>query len=162
MEPKFTCSKVFEGFSTCFRQHRATHSHCRFLHGYGVSFKVTFECTYLDDRNWVLDFGLWKKTKYTIQGMSPGEWFKWLLDHTVIVSEEDPALEYFKKLDEEGIIQLRTIPETGCEKFAEFLLKNINEFLSFETEGRARAISVEFREHSRNEATASLWYEESL
>ena len=32
--------KYLDGFSTCFRQWNATHSHCRFLHGYAISFRL--------------------------------------------------------------------------------------------------------------------------
>jgi 6-pyruvoyltetrahydropterin/6-carboxytetrahydropterin synthase len=53
---RFVSSKVFDGFSTCFRQWKATDTHCRFLHGYGISFKIWFEGG-LDHRNWVWDFG---------------------------------------------------------------------------------------------------------
>jgi 6-pyruvoyl-tetrahydropterin synthase len=38
------------------------------LHGYGISFKVTFEGE-LDDRNWVWDFGGMKRAKTLIDGM---------------------------------------------------------------------------------------------
>ena len=40
---KFQSSKVFDGFSTVFRQWKAKTTHCRFVHGYGISFKVYFE-----------------------------------------------------------------------------------------------------------------------
>ena len=59
---KFQSSKVFDGFSTVFRQWKATTTHCRFVHGYGISFKVYFEGD-LDDRNWVWDFGGMKRAK---------------------------------------------------------------------------------------------------
>jgi len=39
----FVSTKVFDGFSTVFRQWKAKDTHCRFLHGYGISFKVWFE-----------------------------------------------------------------------------------------------------------------------
>ena len=39
----FRSTKIFDGYSTCFRQWRAEGTHCKFLHGYGVSFKVWFE-----------------------------------------------------------------------------------------------------------------------
>ena len=48
---KFQSSKVFDGFSTVFRQWKAKETHCRFLHGYGISFKVYFEGV-LEDRDW--------------------------------------------------------------------------------------------------------------
>ena len=52
---KFQSTKLFDGFSTVFRQWKATGTHCRFLHGYGVSFRVWFEGE--------LDEKLTKKTK---------------------------------------------------------------------------------------------------
>ncbi len=52
---KFQSTKLFDGFSTVFRQWKAEGTHCRFLHGYGVSFRVWFEGE-LDERNWVWDF----------------------------------------------------------------------------------------------------------
>ena len=39
---KFKSYKEFNGYSTAFRQHRAD-SHCRFIHGYALKFKVWFE-----------------------------------------------------------------------------------------------------------------------
>jgi len=59
---KFQSSKVFDGFSTVFRQWKAKTTHCRFVHGYGISFKVYFEGE-LDERNWVWDFGGMKRAK---------------------------------------------------------------------------------------------------
>jgi hypothetical protein len=52
-----------------------------------------------------------------------------------------------------GIIQLRIIPETGCERFAEYLFNKINNFLKEETEGRVSAVKVEVYEHERNAAS---------
>jgi len=39
----FQSTKLFDGFSCVFRQWKAEGTHCRFLHGYGVSFRVWFE-----------------------------------------------------------------------------------------------------------------------
>jgi 6-pyruvoyltetrahydropterin/6-carboxytetrahydropterin synthase len=52
-----------------------------------------------------------------------------------------------------GLIQLRIIPATGCEKFAEHLYTKINTFLKEETEGRVKAIKVEVYEHEKNSAS---------
>jgi 6-pyruvoyltetrahydropterin/6-carboxytetrahydropterin synthase len=52
----FRSTKIFDGYSTVFRQWKADGTHCQFLHGYGISFKVWFEGE-LDGRNWVWDFG---------------------------------------------------------------------------------------------------------
>lgn len=152
---KYISTKVYDGFSTCFRQYSAEGTACRFLHGYGVSFKVTFEGS-LDHRNWVADFGLMKRAVNKIDGKSPVDFFKWLLDHTVIIADSDPYLEKFRELDSLGVIQLRVIPEVGCELFADFLLKKVNEFVQKETGGRVKAVQLEFFEHGKNSAIAKL------
>lgn len=148
----FQSTKVFDGFSTVFRQWKANTTHCQYLHGYGVSFKLWFEGD-LDERNWVWDFGGMKRAKGKIDGMSPKEWFDYMFDHTVIIAEDDPQLDkYFRKLDRNGTIQLRVIPAAGAEKFAEFIYNKVNPFIEEETEGRVKLARVEFREHSKNTA----------
>lgn len=148
----FKSTKLFDGYSTCFRQWKADGTHCKFLHGYAVSFRVWFEGE-LDERNWVFDFGGMKRAKCTIEGKSPKDFFTWLLDHTTVVAEDDPYLKHFKKMHEDGIIQLRILPSVGCERFAEYLHKVINDFLQEETEGRVKAVKVEVYEHERNSAS---------
>lgn len=151
---KYQSTKLFDGYSTCFRQWKADGTHCKFLHGYAVSFRVWFEGQ-LDERNWVFDFGGMKRAKNTIQGKSPKDFFAWLLDHTTIIADNDPYLDLFKQMDKDGIIQLRILPAVGCEKFAEYLYNVINEFLYKETEDRVRAVRVEVYEHERNSAAYS-------
>jgi 6-pyruvoyltetrahydropterin/6-carboxytetrahydropterin synthase len=149
---KFQSTKLFDGYSACFRQWKAEDTHCKFLHGYAVSFRVWFEGD-LDHRNWVFDFGGMKRAKTTIDGLQPKDYFAWLLDHTTIVAWDDPYFETFKQMDADGIIQLRTLQAVGCEKFAEHLYYKINEFLKAETEGRVKAAKVEVYEHERNSAS---------
>ncbi len=149
---KFKSTKLFDGYSTCFRQWKADGTHCKFLHGYAVSFRVWFEGQ-LDERNWVWDFGGMKRAKNTIDGKTPKQYFEWLLDHTTIVAEDDPYLEHFKQMDKDGIIQLRILSAVGCERFAEYLYEVINYFLDKETNGRVKAVKVEVFEHERNSAS---------
>jgi len=146
---KFTSTKVFDGFSTCFRQWRADGTHCRFVHGYGTSFKVWFEGE-MDEKNWIFDYGGMKRAKGSIDGMNPNEYFKWLLDHTTVVAQDDPYLSKFVELNDLGIIQLRIVPHVGCERFAEFLFKKIDDFVKAETNGRVQVKKLEFREHDKN------------
>ena len=148
----FKSSKLFDGFSTVFRQWKAKGTHCRFLHGYAISFKVDFEGD-LDERNWVWDFGGMKRADGNIDGMNPKQWFDWLLDHTTIIAEDDPALDLFKAMDKDGIIQLRILPYTGAERFAEYLFQKINEFVQEETHYRVRVAKVEVFENGRNSAS---------
>jgi len=73
---KFMSTKTFNtdrGLSCCFRQWRATHSHCSTLHGYSIGVKFVFECEELDERNWVFDFGGLKDIK---------KWLEHMFDHT--------------------------------------------------------------------------------
>ena len=158
----FTSTKVFDGFSCCFRQWKATTTHCQFLHGYGVSFKVWFEGD-LDDRNWVWDFGGMKRAKTKIDGKSPKDWMDYMYDHTVLVAEDDPFLPDLEKLyhrpekglQYHGVLQLRVVPATGAEKFAEFIFHKLNNFVKTETNERVKVTQVEFREHNKNSAIYS-------
>ena len=147
----FRSTKVFDGYSTVFRQWKAENTHCQFLHGYGVSFKVWFEGE-LDERNWVWDFGGMKRAKGNIDGMNPKSWMDYMFDHTVIISEDDPYLENFKEMWKDGIIQLRVIPTTGAEQFAKYIYEKLNTFIQEETNGRVKIVQVEFKEHEKNTA----------
>ena len=148
---KFQSTKVFDGFSTVFRQWRAEGTHCKYLHGYGVSFKVWFEGM-LDERNWVWDFGGMKRAKGTIDGMTPKAWMDHMFDHTLVVAEDDPELQSFRDMDSRGVVQLRIVPATGAERFAKFVYDKLNDFVQEETDGRVRISKVEFMEHSKNSA----------
>ena len=147
----FISTKIFDGFSCVFRQWKADGTHCRFLHGYGVSFKVWFKGE-LDERNWVWDFGGMKRAKGIIDGMNPKEWMDYTFDHTMLVAEDDPFIESFKRMDEAGVVQLRVVPAIGAERFAQYVYQKLNTFVQEETEGRVKVVKVEFMEHGKNSA----------
>ncbi len=155
MNNYFESTKTYDGFSACFRQWSAEGTHCKFLHGYDVSFKVWFRGD-LDAKNWVFDFGGMKRAKNKIDQMAPNDYFKWLLDHTVLIAQDDPALADFQRLDQQGIIQLRILPKVGCERFAEFLFHKINDFLKVETTGRVHVHKIEFFENAKNSAVFAI------
>lgn len=148
-------TKVFDGFSTCFRQWRATHSHCSYLHGYDIDFKITFVGE-LDDKNWVMDFGMGKylklKSPKSGQEVTLKEWFNDCFDHTTVVALDDPNLVDFYNLARKGIIDLIVLPDVGAEKFAEYVFDHLNPIIAIETGGRVRIESVECREHGKNSA----------
>ena len=148
---KFQSSKVFDGFSTVFRQWKAENTHCRFVHGYGVSFKVYFEGE-LDDRNWVWDFGGMKRAKTLIDGKQPKAWMDYMFDHTMIIAEDDPELQAFMQMDSVGVAQVRVIPATGAEKFSEYIYNKLNKFVQTETNNRVKVTKVKFMEHGKNAA----------
>ena len=147
----FRSTKKFDGFSTVFRQWKANTTHCQYLHGYDVEFRITFEGE-LDERNWVWDFGGMKRATNKIDGMSPKEWMDYMFDHTFVVAEDDPFVESFMKMGEAGVAQVRIIPAVGAERFAEFVYYKVNKFVQAETEGRVRVVRVEFMENHKNSA----------
>jgi len=147
----FQSTKLFDGYSACFRQWKAEGTHCRFLHGYAVSFRVWFEGE-LDHRNWVWDFGHAKRSKYLIEGMTPKVWMDYLLDHTTLIAEDDPYMDTFKQMDKDGIIQLRILPYTGCERFAEYLYDKLSPWVESDSKGKVKITQVEVNEHAKNSA----------
>ena len=147
----FISTKLFDGFTTVFRQWRADDTHCKYLHGYSISFRLTFEGA-LDYRNWVWDFGGMKRSKSKIDGLSASDWMKYMFDHTTILAKDDPALEIFKTLDKQGVCQLRILPQVGAEQFAKYIYQKLNPFIKEETNGRVKIKQVEFFEHEKNSA----------
>ena len=93
-----------------------------------------------------------KRAKTQIDGMNPKAWMDYMFDHTMVVAEDDPFLESFQRMDEAGAAQIRVIPATGAERFAEYIYGKLNTFVKEETEGRVRVKQVEFREHGKNSA----------
>jgi len=148
---KFQSTKVFDGYSTVFRQWKAEGTHCKYLHGYGVSFKVWFEGE-LDEKNWVWDFGGAKRAKGKIDDMNPKEWMDYMFDHTMIISEDDPFINAFKEMDKAGVAQIRILPAVGAEQFAKFIFEKLNTFIQEETNNRVKVVRVEFMEHNKNTA----------
>jgi 6-pyruvoyltetrahydropterin/6-carboxytetrahydropterin synthase len=127
--------KVFDGYSIAFRQWRATHSHCQYIHGYALKFKVWFEGE-LDEKNWVCDFGCFKRNGIKEELANQ-------FDHTMVVASDDPHIEIFRKMDKAGLVQLRVMEHVGCERYAEWVFNLINDRMQEETSGRVKVLKVE-------------------
>lgn len=153
----FESSKVIDGFSTTFRQWRANKTHCQYLHGYDISFEIVFQGD-LDEKNWVYDFGFGKRLMIPVNGtmLLAKDWFNYMFDHTTVIAESDPELKLFKEMNEKGLIQLRILPEVGCELFAKFVYDNLNKEILQETKGRVSIKSVTCRENNKNSATYKI------
>lgn len=143
----YTSTKTYGhevGLSACFRQWRSTHSHCRFLHGYALSVHLKFEGDNLDERNWVVDFGGLKDLK---------SWLQETFDHKTVVAEDDPLLDWFHRGHEQGLLDLVILPAVGCERFAELVWAQANNWLQDNGYApRCRVAEVEVREHGANSA----------
>jgi len=121
-----------EGLAVCYRQWRADRKSgktsgvytrdeipgCCALHGYALSFYMEFECSTLDARNWVVDFGSLKTLK---------EFLKESFDHTMLVAEDDPHFKVFENLHNLGLAKMVVVEATGCEALSKFLYDYINE-----------------------------------
>jgi 6-pyruvoyltetrahydropterin/6-carboxytetrahydropterin synthase len=167
---KYYSTKTYgtdRGLSCCFRQWRATHSHCSLIHGYSIGIKLIFESDTLDSKNWVMDFGGLKLFK---------EWAEHMFDHTLVVAEDDPMLEFFKHMNEivdvekdhlsqipherGALCDLRIVPGVGCEMFARMCYDKMAEILEQLKTGAGRypvlhgvrLKSVEVFEHDANSA----------
>lgn len=159
---KFYSTKTYgndRGLSCCFRQWRATHSHCSLLHGYSIGIRLIFESDSLDSRNWVMDFGGLKIFK---------EWAEEMFDHTLVIAKDDPHLETFKQLNninggfnDQGVVDLRIVDGVGCEMFAKMCFDKMEELLEemkenkhsrYPVNSQVRLVSAEVFEHDANSA----------
>lgn len=132
------------GLSAVFRQWRASHSHCQYLHGYALAVTLKFEAETLDDRNWVIDFGGLKEIK---------EWLKSIFDHKLLVAADDPELDEISALQGLGIAEVIVLPSVGCEGFARYIYDHVCEWLrSLALPNSPCLVSVEVAEHDANSA----------
>lgn len=138
----FKSTKRFSGFPCTHRQWRAE-SHCRFVHGYSREFYFEFAAKELTKEGWVVDFGGLKELK---------KWLEHMFDHTFLVSQDDPYLEQFKKMDQEGVIQLRVLPNPGMEGSALFVYEEASKILKKLYGDRAWITLVEVSENEKNSA----------
>lgn len=144
----FAVTKTYDhsvGISAAFRQWRATHSHCRFLHGYALAFEFKFSSQTLDHRNWVQDFGDLDDLKRALMEN---------FDHKTVVAKDDPALEKFREMAALGMLELVELDAVGCERFAQYAAEAALAILKIkDPEGRVKLEYCTVREHGANSAT---------
>lgn len=141
-----------QGLSCAFRQWRATHSHCSWIHGYALSVTLDFACDELDDKNWGVDYGGLKEVKQFLVDS---------FDHKTVVAADDPQLEWFVEADNRGILDLSILPAVGCEKFAEHIGRWVISWLHRNYGDRVSLVSVTVAEHEGNSASWSRPFEEN-
>lgn len=138
-----------EGLSCAFRQWRANHSHCQFLHGYALSFKFVFEADQLDSRGWVMDFGGLKELKQQLKDT---------FDHKIAVADDDPDKKLLLALQDAGVAEVLIFDHgVGVEKFAKEAWHLADIFLRehYQREildRNLRVVSCECAEHGANSA----------
>jgi 6-pyruvoyltetrahydropterin/6-carboxytetrahydropterin synthase len=142
------------GLSATFRQHRAK-SHCRFIHGYALGFKLVFASRELDENGWVKDFGSLKPLKQRLADT---------FDHKMLVAEDDPhivqlllldgAASNVREIEHPKLAQVEVLPAVGCEAFAKMVWEWADELITPEERARGvHLLEVECREHAGNAAS---------
>jgi 6-pyruvoyltetrahydropterin/6-carboxytetrahydropterin synthase len=138
----FRSTKTFLFLPCAHRQWR-DEGHCRFIHGYERSVQLVFEGREVDDKMWVMDFGGLKPVK---------EWLENLFDHTLLINEDDPELDFFSEMEKRGLCRLRIMPNVGMEGSAKFIFEFVDQWVRKETLNRVSLYSVECRENEKNSA----------
>lgn len=148
MNYKFVSTKEYiDAFPCAYRQWRAD-THCNLNHGYAFSFKFYFGTNDLDFRNWVTDYGGLKELKEILADQ---------FDHTTLVAEDDPEIEFYKEMAQRGLARLTIVPAVGCEMLADQLYKFVNgvylpDYLGKSEAERVWCFRVEVRETRSNMA----------
>jgi 6-pyruvoyltetrahydropterin/6-carboxytetrahydropterin synthase len=141
-----TCTKTFADLPFAHRQHNHD-GHCALVHGHNWSFTFEFGATELDADGFVIDFG---KLKWLRKGLEE------LFDHTLLLNECDPDLEFYKMFSE-GVAdkpkwKLTIVPNCGAEGLAQYLLTQYQPIIATLTNGRVFIHSVTVHEDTRNSA----------
>jgi 6-pyruvoyltetrahydropterin/6-carboxytetrahydropterin synthase len=130
--------------STAFRQHKAN-SHCKWVHGYALTFRATFGAYELDERNWVVDFGSLKPFK---------RWLEKYFDHKLLIANDDPDFWNIYQSQHESITaDVLPVEATGCEAIARMSFEWLEVWLQDNGYSpRCWVHSLEVSEHAGNSA----------
>lgn len=79
--------------------------------------KFYFGTNSLDARNWCADYGGLKELKKILEDQ---------FDHTLLVAEDDPEMEFYKEMEKRKLAKLTILPKLGCEGLADQLYKFVN------------------------------------
>ena len=142
MTAAHTCSKSYGGFPCCHRQWRHP-GHCRFVHGYSRSFTFWFAAHNLDIHGFVVDFSSLQPLRARLEEQ---------FDHTFLVNHDDPLLDHWQALHEQGALDLRVMANVGMEASAELAWGWANALLRPRDGGRSCCWRVEARENGANAA----------
>lgn len=127
-----TCSKTYSNMPAAHRQHNHD-GHCALIHGHNWSFEIEFSSERLDENGFVIDFGKLKFIK---------TWLEDKFDHTLLLNEDDPWLEYFMQkvatVDDSPLglesgpaclAKIVVVENCGAEKLAEWVGKEVSKLL---------------------------------
>ena len=90
-----------------------------------------------------MDFGGLKEIK---------EWLEDLFDHTLLINEDDPEIEFFEEMERRNLCKLRIMPNVGMEGSAKYIFDYVDEWVQNKTNQRVYLYSVECIENEKNSA----------
>lgn len=129
--------------SVAFRQWRAK-SHCRFVHGYALSFEITFSSDELSDEGWVIGFGDLASIKDEL---------KRVFDHKMLVANDDPDKDTFLLLESKGLARLTWLDHVCCESLACYVSEMVeNHLRGLSGQRKVYCQEVKISEHPFNAA----------
>ncbi len=138
----YSCSKHFQGYPCCHRQWKHL-GHCRFVHGYSRSFTFWFKANQLDKNGFVVDFSSLNSLEKKLRSH---------FDHTFLINSDDPLIDQWRDLHDQGALDLRIMENVGMEFTAKLAWEWANNILMSREEGRACCNRVEASENDFNSA----------
>ncbi len=147
MKQKYYSTKRFGPISTGHRQWRDD-GKCAYIHGYGRYVEVTFSCSELDDKGWVVSFGGLKDVRLWLES----QW-----DHRLLISDQDPLLESIQHAKSIGLVDLNIMDSSkghgpGIEQSCKFVYDYLDPLIRSNTSERCWVKSVRIWEHENNSA----------
>ena len=79
-------------------------------------------------------------------------WLDDLFDHTLLINEDDPEMEFFKEMERKELCKLRVLPNIGMEGSSKYIFDYLDKWLKEKTNGRVNCYSVECKENDKNSA----------
>jgi 6-pyruvoyltetrahydropterin/6-carboxytetrahydropterin synthase len=105
--------------------------------------KLTFAADEVDENGFIVDFGELHYIK---------DWIDENLDHSCAFSASDPHRSKLEELEEMKLVRPLFIENASCEGLAKHLFEIFNPMVSENTGGRARIVSIDLLEDSKNSA----------
>lgn len=147
----YRITKRFNDYPFAHRQ-PSHDGHCKLIHGHNWDFEICLEASQLDENGFVYDFGKfgWLKSQFDA-----------MFDHTLVLNQDDPHLEYIRRVlgDQQSgqreifqFANIVTVPSCSCEGLAEFVYNLLSETIEADTDGRVRVQYVKVYEDRKNTA----------
>ncbi len=140
-----TITKTYSNLKAAHRQWRH-HGHCSKVHGENWTFRITFGCKALDYMQFVVDFGELREVYGHMMDM---------FDHTLLIDQDDPKVEFFKQMKAEGLANVVFVPNANAEGLAKLVYEMADTLMTKRHAGRVHVVKVECCEDEKNTATYS-------